>query len=58
MDQSLEIQDGRNSDPAVVAFHVLKELYLWFGFEEDKIPYTKIEGDAGKVNFEEIAKLR
>jgi hypothetical protein len=28
--------------PGVVAFNLLAELYGWFGFERDKIPYSSM----------------
>lgn len=33
-----------------VAFLVLKEIYLWFGIEEDGIPYTKLENSVRMVD--------
>lgn len=37
-----------------VAFEVLKEIYLWFGLNEDEIPYTKVEGNLKTVDPEKI----
>jgi hypothetical protein len=31
-------------DPLAVTYQVIREIYLWFGLEEDKIPYFKDEG--------------
>ena len=42
----------------VIAFEVLKEIYLWFGLEEDKIPYTKTEGELKMVDPEAIANIK
>lgn len=47
--------DGFNI--GVVAFELLKEIYLWFGFEEDKIPYIKTEKGIKTVDSETIAIL-
>lgn len=41
-------------DPARIAFILLKEIYLWFGIEEDKIPYTKLENGVSVVDPEKI----
>jgi hypothetical protein len=30
--------------PLAVTYQVIREIYLWFGLEEDKIPYFKDEG--------------
>lgn len=38
----------------VVAFQIAKEVYLWFGIEEDKIPYVKIENGIKMIDVEEI----
>ena len=32
-------------DVAAIAYDIVKEVYLWFGLEEDKIPYVKIENE-------------
>ena len=42
----------------IIAFEVLKEIYLWFGWEEDKIPYTKTEGELKMVDPEAIANIK
>ena len=42
-------------DSTVYAYEMAKEIYLWFGLEEDKIPYVK-EGDGKK--FIDVAKIK
>jgi hypothetical protein len=32
-----------NFDAGAAAYGIVREIYLWFGFEEDKIPYAKEE---------------
>lgn len=46
-----------NFDPGPAAFEILKEIYLWFGLDEDKIPYTKTEAGVTAVNPQEIISL-
>ncbi len=45
-----------NYNPAFIAFEVLREIYLWFGLEQEKIPYVKNEEGVWMVNADEIAK--
>lgn len=45
-------------DIGAIAFKILKEVYLWFGLEEDKIPYTKEETGVKMVNSESIKNIR
>jgi hypothetical protein len=53
---SFEITAPANDfDPLSVVFDVVKEIYLWFGIEEDKIPYFKVE--AGKHRLDTAAIL-
>ncbi|MBI1930126.1 hypothetical protein HYR99_38485 [Candidatus Poribacteria bacterium] len=49
---------GENFHVGVIAFEILKEIYLWFGWEEDKIPYTKTEGELKMVDPEAIANIK
>jgi len=45
-------------EPAVAAWRLVAELYVWFGIEHDKIPYT-IRGDGPpKIDKKKIASLR
>lgn len=44
--------------PAVAAFEVLREIYLWFGFDEDKIPFTIEENNQRRIDPDKILKLR
>jgi hypothetical protein len=49
--------NGEHFDPREVAFRLVKEVYLWFGLEEDKIPYTKMDTDSRKVDPDTIKGL-
>ncbi|MCZ6677192.1 MAG: hypothetical protein O7E52_08075 [Candidatus Poribacteria bacterium] len=53
------LRDFRTADfhVGVVAFEILKEIYLWFGLEEDKIRYTKTKGELKMIDPEAIAKI-
>ena len=33
----------KDFDPGAMGYEIVKEIYLWFGIEEDKIPYVKNE---------------
>lgn len=46
-----------NLDFRVLAFKIVREIYLWFGFDEDKIPYTKTENDVKMIDPEQIKNL-
>jgi hypothetical protein len=35
----------------------IKGIYLWFGFDEDKIPYSKTENESRTVDSEQIKNL-
>ena len=39
------------------AILLLAEVYLWFGFEEDRIPYTTGEGENRVVDVEAIVNV-
>ena len=47
-----------NYDPAATAYALVREIYLWFGIDEDKVPYVKTEGDAAVVDVESIRKIK
>lgn len=49
--------DTENFDSRIVAFKVVREIYLWFGFDEDDIPYTKIEDNVKMIDPEQIRNL-
>jgi hypothetical protein len=53
--RSFRIED---SHVRVIAFEMLKEIYAWFGWEEDKIPYTKTDGALKMVDPEAMAKIK
>ena len=43
-------------DVGAVSYDLIKEIYLWFGFEEDKIPYTKEENGIKMVDSDAIVR--
>ena len=43
--------------PEVIAYNVLKEVYLWFGIEEEKIPYKKEGPEGFEIDTENIGKI-
>ncbi|MCK5014177.1 MAG: ATP-binding protein [Candidatus Omnitrophica bacterium] len=47
-------------DPAVVAFEVVKEIYLWFGIEDgdEKIPYMKKVNGKRCVDIDQIKEIK
>jgi len=45
-------------DIGAIAYEILKEVYLWFGLEENKIPYTKEETGVKMVDPETIKNIR
>lgn len=48
----------RDYDTAVIAYEILKEVYLWFGLEEDKIPYVKSENGVKVVDVDAIINIK
>jgi hypothetical protein len=49
--------NGEHFDPREIEFRLVKEVYLWFGLEEDKIPYTKMDTDSQKIDPDTIKGL-
>lgn len=47
----------KDFDAAVIGFEILKEVYPWFGIEEDKIPYIKVEDGIKMIDVETIKKM-
>jgi len=47
----------KNFDPAAVAFKMVSEIYLWFGFEEERVPYVKLDDGIRKVDIERIKTM-
>jgi len=39
-----------NYDIAVIGFEITKEIFLWFGIEEDKVPYIKTENNLQMID--------
>jgi hypothetical protein len=54
--KTVRIQD-ENLDARVLTFKIVREIYLWFGFDEDKIPYTITENDVKMIDPEQIKNL-
>ena len=46
-----------NFRPEVVAYNIIKEIYLWFGIEEEKIPYKKDVSGIFEIDTENIGKI-
>ncbi len=46
-----------NFDSGAIAYDIVKEVYLWFGIEENKIPYTKEENGLKVIDAEAIRNL-
>lgn len=47
-----------NYDPAAIAYEMVREIYLWFGIDEDKIPYVTVRDDSAVVDVEAIQNLK
>lgn len=43
--------------PLRLAFDVVREVYLWFGIEEDKIPYFKMEDGVRQLDVDALSKV-
>lgn len=41
-------------DAELLAYEIVRELYVWFGHEEDVIPYTTAEGGTRKIDVAQI----
>lgn len=48
---------GSEFRPGEFAFKLVRELYAWFGLEEDKIPYSEGAGGTRVISPEEIRRL-
>jgi hypothetical protein len=51
------LQNAADYNPGVVAYNIVKEIYLWFGFELDKIPYTENTNGILSISADKIANL-
>jgi hypothetical protein len=40
-DRDIVLNDRLDSPAAVIAFRLLRELYLWFGFRQEEMPYVR-----------------
>ncbi len=54
--ESIEFETA-SFDSRVITFKVVQEIYLWFGFDESNIPYTKFENDVKMIDIEQIKNL-
>jgi hypothetical protein len=45
-------------EPAVVAYELIREVYIWFGIDENEIPYVKAEGGVQMVDVDAIRKIK
>jgi hypothetical protein len=53
--QHFQIQiNFNNAEPGIVAYKLLVELYLWFGFNTKEVPYVSGENESVKIDLEEI----
>ena len=54
----LEIQiSTKNFSPEKSAYGLVKEVYLWFGMEPEKIPYVTSDANDKKIDIDKIKKL-
>ena len=44
-------------DPTVYAYEMAKEIYLWFGLEEDKVPYVKKDNGKKFIDIGTIGRV-
>ncbi len=49
---------AKDYNVAFIAYEILKEVYLWFGFEEDKIPYSKEENGLKIIDPQSMVKAK
>ncbi len=47
-----------DEDSAVAAWRLISQIYVWFGIEHDKIPYTIRDGGPARIDRQKIASLR
>jgi hypothetical protein len=57
LDRTVTI-DAAHFDPGVVAYELVKEIYLWFGFELSNIPYVSEVDGIMRVDPEKIKATR
>ncbi len=55
---SFDIKDFEMNKIGIIAYEVVKKIYLWFGvsLDEGNIPYVKIENSIASIDVEEIRK--
>ncbi len=47
-----------NYAATAIAYELVREVYLWFGIDEDKIPYVTTQGDSTAVDVEAIRNVK
>jgi hypothetical protein len=55
---SFSIQFTKELDSGEVAYALVREVYRWFAFEDDKIPYTEMRGDRPIISVDKLKTLR
>lgn len=48
---------AENFDAAQVGYELIKKIYLWFGIEEDKIPYIKRDEGLKRIDISRISSM-
>jgi hypothetical protein len=48
----------KDYDAGLISYEIIKEIYFWFGIEENKIPYTKDEESIKKIDPESIKNIK
>jgi hypothetical protein len=43
--------------PVTVVFNVVREICLWFGIEDDKIPYFRTDAEVRELDTAAISKM-
>ena len=56
-DASLRVDFDLPFDAGVFAFAIARKIYLWFGIDEDKVPYTSERDGIRFVDADKLAKV-
>jgi hypothetical protein len=54
----LTITADPTQDPDITAFQLISEVYVWFGIEKDRIPYTTTRDGERRIDSDKIRSLR
>jgi len=49
---------AKDFEPAVAAYTIVREIYLWFGIDDDKIPYVNRDSSTPMVDIDSIRAAR